>query len=158
MNGDLTVFQNLSPPELYWECVVPDVTGIGQGRAEIRAEFNAVGDVYRVSGSKNAIGGGFIGEGIEFGGEHSLKQVVFYLPGMPRVVDVVLEADEWIVELQPNRTYKSNEHAIPHAEVELSGIGVIRKKDGSEFKKSEVKHLLRAVSYTHLTLPTIYSV
>ena len=161
LNGDLTVFQNLSPPELYWECVVPDVTGIGEGRAEIRADFNAVGDVYRISSLKSAFGGGFFGEGIEFGGEHPLTQVVFYLPGMPQVVDVVLEADEWIVKLQPNRTYKSNEHDIPHAEVELSGIGVIRKKDGSKFKRSEAKHLLRvlklfiSIAFLKWTSPTL---
>tara|TARA_R110002095_G_scaffold46513_4_gene41673 strand:+ start:358 stop:1731 length:1374 start_codon:yes stop_codon:yes gene_type:complete len=99
------------------------------------------------------------------GTDHKLDRVTFHIPNYHEISgsktiqdrdgwsvydwsEIKLEADNWLITLQPYRNIRElNQQAFLKYKTVLSGIGEIKKNDGSQFKIVEVQRLIEALHF-----------
>lgn len=104
-------------------------------------------------------------ETIIVGTDHKLDRVTFHIPNYHEIhgsetiqdreegmvldwSELNLEADDWFISLQPYRNIKKlDQEAFLKYKTVLSGVGEIKRTDGTEFKTSEAQNILDALHF-----------
>lgn len=165
INGTVQITLEWSPMGLYWDFEGADFEGFDFGEVELESKsFKAKGGLFKRG--KNQVAGYIQGK-VELGSDHKLDRVTFHLPNYPDFIgeddfhdgitdgaktasirwnEVVLKFDEWRIRLQPYRDiFALRQKGREVQKVVLSGVGEIRKRNGSQFKKKKVKPILEAL-------------
>ncbi|QDT48919.1 hypothetical protein Pan258_29660 [Symmachiella dynata] len=167
VKGKVTITQEWSPMGLYWEFTGTDfdVFSIGEVEVELKSKsFKAKGRLF--SQGKHSVAGYFEGK-TEIGTDHKLNRVTFHLANYPDIFggeqyhdkiikdgtttslswsQVALEYNDWRITLQPYQNiFELRQKGRESQKVVLSGVGEIRKSDGSQFKKKMMKPILEAL-------------
>lgn len=162
VKGTVRITQEWSPMRLYWDFTRADFDAFDFGEVELEwKKVKAKGRLF--SKGQHRVAGDIEGQ-VEVGSDHKLDRVTFHLPNYPdftgennfhdeitdgtkktiiRWTEVVLEFDDWRIRLQPYQDIFALRQKSQ--KVVLSGVGEIRKKDDSQFKKNEVKPILEAL-------------
>ncbi|MEZ6058411.1 MAG: hypothetical protein R3C01_17050 [Planctomycetaceae bacterium] len=165
VNGRVQITQEWSPMRLYWEFNGTHLEAFAFGEIELVWKNEKVKG--RLSSQSEHQVAGYIEGKVELGSDHKLDRVTFHLPNYPNIIggeqchdeitkdgktssrswfQVVLESDGWRITLQPHRdNFELRQKGREAQEVVLSGVGELRKADGSQFKKKEVKPILEAL-------------
>jgi len=165
VKGTVQFTHEWSPMGLYWEFTGADFAAFGFGEVELEwKKVKAKGRLFSKGQHRVA---GYIEGQVEVGSDHKLDRVTFHLPNYPDFIgkndfhdeitdgttkttirwnEVVLEVDDWRIRLQPYRDIFSLRQKGREAQkVVLSGVGELRKADGSQFKKKKVTPILEAL-------------
>lgn len=164
IDGKVTITQEWSPMGLYWGFTATPLGDFSFGSVEITSKsFSANGRLFSLGQSR--VGGSIQGT-VELGSEHKIDRVTFHLPNYPDFVgndfhdeisvctkttpirwsEVVLNAEGWRIRLQPYRDiFSLRQKGRESQKVVLSGVGEIRKSDGSQFNRKDVKPILEAL-------------
>ena len=160
--GKLALRQEWSPLGLFWNLASTNLPDFEFGDVQLFAEsFSASGRVLLKGAGRLE---GAIHDRVEIGTEHKLDRLTFHLPDYPdfmsRVVyeeeiapgksvswsEIVLVADDWTVRLQPYRDLRQlSQQARAGQQVALTGVGELRKSDGTLFKRHKADSILQAV-------------
>lgn len=165
VKGTVQITQVWLPMGLYWDFTGADFDAFNFGEVKLESKsFKAKGRLF--SQGKHRVAGYIEGK-IELGSDHKLDRVTFHLPNYPDLFggkqyhdeitkdgkttslswsQVVLEYDGWKITLQPYQDiFALRQKGRESQKVVLSGVGEIRRTVGSQFKKKDVKPLLRAL-------------
>jgi hypothetical protein len=165
VKGTVQITQEWSPMGLYWEFTGADFDAFAFGEVELkRKKVKAKGRLFSKGQHRVA---GYIEGKVELGSDHKIDRVTFHLPNYPDLFggkqyhdeiikdgkttslswsQVILESDGWKIILQPYRDiFALRQKGRESQKVVLSGVGEIRKADGSQFKKKGVKPILEAL-------------
>lgn len=165
VKGTVKITQEWSPMGLFWEFIGVDFSAFNFGEVELESKsFKAKGRLF--SQEKRRVAGYIEGK-VELGSDHKLNRMTFHLPNYPDLFggkqyhdeitkegkttslswsQVVLESDGWRILLQPYRDiFALRQKSRETQKVVLSGVGEIRKSDGSQFNKKEVRPILAAL-------------
>lgn len=165
VKGTVQITQEWSPMGLYWDFTGVEFEAFGFGEVELESKsFKASGRLF--SQSRDRVSG-FIEGKVEVGSDHKIDRVTIHLPNYPDFIstndfhdeitdgttktsirwnEVVLEVNDWRIRLQPYRDiFALRQKGRESQKVVLSGVGQIRKADGSEFKKKKVEPILEAL-------------
>ncbi|MCY2994354.1 MAG: hypothetical protein NTY19_41755 [Planctomycetota bacterium] len=165
VEGKVTITQEWSPMRLYWDFTGTNFDAFALGEVKLASKsFAARGRLF--SQGKHRVSG-YIEGTVEIGSGHKLDRLTFHLPDYPEFIsnhdfheeikedtrttsirwnEIVLEAEGWRIRLQPYRDIHSlRQIGRETQKAVLSGVGEIRKGDGTQFKKEKVKPVLEAL-------------
>lgn len=165
--GTLKVFQAWAPMRLLWHFSAPSTIELRRGDVAVYSKsFNSKGRI-SVPGQNSALGE--LDGPVEAGTDHKLDRVTFHLSDYPELYgghdyheevlvdgkrksirwsEVVLKTGGWQIRLQPHRDIAAlRKKARSSQQVVLSGVGEICKEDVSQFKKKEVRSILKALRF-----------
>jgi hypothetical protein len=165
VKGKVKITQVWSPMGLFWELIGSDFEALAFGEVELEWKKEQVKGRLISKGQHRVAG--YIDGQVEIGSDHKLDRMTFHLPNYPDFIgkndfleeitdgsyktrirwnEVVLEFDDWRIRLQPYRDiFALRQKGRELQKVVLSGVGEIRKADGSQFQKDKVKPILEAL-------------
>lgn len=166
-NGKIRLIQTWSPMSVWWE-FTPDATTVFK-HSEVEFTSPSIKGKGRIQSFNQTSAVGYLVGQAEIGTDYKIDRATFHLANYPDLnchppieevitnngtattivwSEVKLEAEGWTIRLQPYRNYAQlRRQTIEDNTPLLSGVGEIRKSDGSEFKKKELLPLLDALRF-----------